>query len=115
VLLGQLAAEGHAGGSGGSVIAQKLHQLLVPSYFPGPEEGVVSGLAGAQHILVAPLPNKAACLLAPSSSKRRIGRHLTSLGLCVCWCVSITQAHVAALQIVRVWGEGPTLHLNPFI
>jgi hypothetical protein len=42
VLLGQLAAEGQAGGAGGSVIAQKLHQLLVPSYFPGPDEGVVS-------------------------------------------------------------------------
>lgn len=43
MLLTQLAAE--SGGSttgGGSGTAQKLHQLLVPSYFPGPEEGVVS-------------------------------------------------------------------------
>lgn len=48
VLLGQLASEGQGGGravlSGGNNTAQKLHQLLVPSYFPGPEEGVVRGV-----------------------------------------------------------------------
>jgi hypothetical protein len=55
VLLGQLGAEGGWGASGGapqrpgsathsaggSMTAQKLHQLLVPTYFPGPEEGMV--------------------------------------------------------------------------
>lgn len=41
VLLAQLAAESQGGSGGGSATAQKLHQLLVPSYFPGPEEGVV--------------------------------------------------------------------------
>lgn len=50
VLLGQLAAESQGGSGGGSAAAQKLHQLLVPSYFPGPEEGVVSsGVAGTLH------------------------------------------------------------------
>jgi hypothetical protein len=49
VLLGQLADESHAGGT--SSTAQKLHQLLVPSYFPGPEEGVVSCLCScALHL-----------------------------------------------------------------
>lgn len=47
VLLGQLAAAGSGLGSGNAT-AQKLHQLLVPSYFPGPEEGVVRA---AQHLL----------------------------------------------------------------
>jgi len=43
VLLAQLAAESQGGvGGSGSAAAQKLHQLLVPSYLPSPEEGVVS-------------------------------------------------------------------------
>jgi hypothetical protein len=42
VLLEEMAEarSSHASAAGG--VAQKLHQLLVPSYFPGPEEGVVS-------------------------------------------------------------------------
>jgi len=41
VLLEEMAEarSSHASAAGG--VAQKLHQLLVPSYFPGPEEGVV--------------------------------------------------------------------------
>eukprot|EP00775_Hariotina_reticulata_P006481 gene6481-6708_t len=40
VLLAEMAEarSSHASAAGG--VAQKLHQLLVPSYFPGPEEGV---------------------------------------------------------------------------
>ncbi|KAF6261308.1 condensin II non structural maintenance of chromosomes subunit-domain-containing protein [Scenedesmus sp. NREL 46B-D3] len=38
VLLEQLVGAG-AAGPGSSSVAQKLHQLLVPSYFPNPQEG----------------------------------------------------------------------------
>lgn len=41
VLLEQLVGAG-AAAPGSSSVAQKLHQLLVPSYFPNPQEGAVS-------------------------------------------------------------------------
>jgi hypothetical protein len=41
VLLEQLVGSG-AAAPGSSSVAQKLHQLLVPSYFPNPQEGAVS-------------------------------------------------------------------------
>jgi hypothetical protein len=45
VLLEQLVGTG-AAAPGSSSVAQKLHQLLVPSYFPNPQEGAVSTAAG---------------------------------------------------------------------
>jgi hypothetical protein len=45
VLLEQLVGTG-AAAPGSSSVAQKLHQLLVPSYFPNPQEGAVSAPAG---------------------------------------------------------------------
>jgi hypothetical protein len=69
VLLGQLAIESQGGSGGGSTTAQKLHQLLVPSYFPGPEEGVVSSHFGRAavrtlwHVLPAPPSSVMCCRL----------------------------------------------------
>jgi hypothetical protein len=45
VLLEQLVGTG-AAAPGSRSVAQKLHQLLVPSYFPNPREGAVSAAAG---------------------------------------------------------------------
>lgn len=51
MLLGQLGSEGQGGPvvTSGNATAHKLHQLLVPSYFPGPQEGVVRAAHAVWH------------------------------------------------------------------
>jgi len=60
----EVMVEAGLGGPGGLELAERLHALLLPSYYPGPEEGPVSGTCWHQQ-LHRPVPAAAAtvCLL----------------------------------------------------